>query len=117
MSATDRIHGEVPFSAAEPVLVTQKQRESSIFTVAEPTEPTEPQKASSETSVFSPAGPEVCWLLGVLTVLVLDVGAGSTSEQLQGALLLAPIGRRVQRRVSQQVGAVDVWRLFPAELQ
>lgn len=51
------------------------------------------------------------------TILVLDVWPGSTSEQLLGALLLAAVGGRVQRRVSQQVRAVDVWRLFPAELR
>lgn len=51
-----------------------------------------------------------------LTVLVFDVGAGSTSEQLQGALLLAAVGCGVQWSVTQQIRAVDVWRLFPAEL-
>lgn len=51
------------------------------------------------------------------TILVLDVWPGSTSEQFLGTLLLAAVGGRVERRVSQQVGAVDVWRLFPAELR
>lgn len=55
--------------------------------------------------------------LGPATVLVLDIGAGSASEQLQRALLLAAIGGRVQRGVPQQICAVDVWRLLPAELQ
>lgn len=52
-----------------------------------------------------------------LTVLVLDVGTGSASDELHGTLLLPAIGCRVQRSVTQQVRAVDVWRLFPAELQ
>ncbi len=52
-----------------------------------------------------------------LTILVLDVGAGSTLEQFLGTQLLAAIGCRVQRSVTQQICAVDVWRLFPAELQ
>lgn len=52
-----------------------------------------------------------------LTFLVLDVGVGSTSEQLQRTLLLATIGCWVQRGVTQQIYAVNVWRLFPAELQ
>lgn len=51
------------------------------------------------------------------TVLVLDVGAGSILEQLQGTLLLASIGCTVKRSVTQQIRAVDVWRLFPAELK
>lgn len=58
------------------------------------------------------------WLWPVsLTVLVLDVGAGSASDKLHGTLLLPAIGCRVQWSVTQQVCAVDVWRLFPAELQ
>lgn len=52
-----------------------------------------------------------------LTILVLDVGVGTISEQLLGTLLLAAVGCRVQRRVAQQICAVDVRRLFPAELQ
>lgn len=52
-----------------------------------------------------------------LTILVLDVGVGSAFEELQGTLLLASIRRGVQRSVTQQICAVDVWRLFPAELQ
>lgn len=56
------------------------------------------------------------WLLG-FTILVFDVGAGSTPEQLQGTLLLASIGCTVQWSVTQQIRAVDVWRLRPAELQ
>lgn len=55
--------------------------------------------------------------LWLFTILVSDVGAGSAPEQLQGTLLLASISCRVQRSVSQQICAVDVWRLFPAELQ
>lgn len=51
------------------------------------------------------------------TVFVLDVGVGSASEQLQGALPLAAVRCWVQRSVTQQVCAVDVWRLFQAELQ
>lgn len=39
----------------------------------------------------------------VLTFLVLDVGAGPVLEQLQGTLPLAPIGRTVQRSVTQQI--------------
>lgn len=51
------------------------------------------------------------------TILVLDVWPGSTSEQFLCTLLLAAVGSRVERSVSQQVRAVDVWRLFPAELR
>lgn len=56
------------------------------------------------------------WLM-ILTFLVLDVRAGSTFQQLQGALLLASICCRVQRSVAQQICAADVWGLLPAELQ
>lgn len=52
-----------------------------------------------------------------LTILVFDAGAGSASEQLLGTLLLATVGCRVQWSVTQQICAVDVWRLYPAELQ
>lgn len=55
------------------------------------------------------------WLTG-RTVFVLDVGVGSASEQLQGALPLAAVRCWVQRSVTQQVCAVDVWRLLHAEL-
>lgn len=51
------------------------------------------------------------------TIFVLNVWPRSTSEQFLGTLLLATVGSRVQRGVSQQVRAVDVWRLFPAELR
>lgn len=55
------------------------------------------------------------WLLH-RTILVLDVGTGSTLEQLQGTLPLASIGCTVQRSVTQQICAGGVWRLFLAEL-
>lgn len=50
------------------------------------------------------------------TILILDVWPGSTSEQFLSTMLLAAVGGRVERSVSQQVRAVDVWRLFSAEL-
>lgn len=51
------------------------------------------------------------------TILVLKTGVGSALEQLQGALPLTTVGGAVQRSVTQQICAVDVWRPFLAELQ
>lgn len=52
-----------------------------------------------------------------LTFFVSDVRAGSILEQLQGTLPLASIGGTVQWSVTQQICAVDVQGLLPAELQ
>lgn len=56
------------------------------------------------------------WLLH-FTVFVLRTGVGAAPQQLQGAQPLASIGGTVQRSVAQQICAVDIWRLLPAELQ
>lgn len=58
------------------------------------------------------------WLqLMHLTLFVLSVGVGSTLEQLQGTQSLSSIGSTVQRRVAQQISAVDIRRFLLAELQ
>lgn len=52
-----------------------------------------------------------------LTILVFDMRASSAPQQLEGTLLLASIGSTVQRGVTQQICAVDVWWFLHAQLR